>query len=228
MLGRESQMQHLIIDYILGGEGMHRGYNFTTPTNHIAPGVVQTIWRHAMPRGKGWRDPLYIGAHSLKCIPLPNGRAAISDIIVTDKCDELGRQGIRRAEIDIVGADDYQGYLLERWRKLPVFAREAADRKLGFRMWKRITTKTLPKLKGDAQVILAYPYRNPEDWQVVEAFILKLMLAKRVRLLKGWGKVNPFTTLALDFRMESRLVALPAEKAAKIGRNRKVSVIRIG
>lgn len=213
----------LVIDYVLEGE--NRGYNFITPTDHLAPATVRTIWRQAMPRGQGWNAARYLAAHSLKCIPLENGRVAFSDVVVTAMQDEVGRQGIRRAEVQIAPAADYQSLMQARYAALPLAVRTAAEDKIGLGLWKRVFDKTLPKLKGDSQIILAHPYTNAEAWQVVEAVVLRLAMA---RLVKGWGKFTPFTTLALDYREESRLVAVPQEIAASFKPNKSSAVINIG
>lgn len=213
----------LVIDYVLEGE--NRGYNFVTPTDHLAPAMVRTIWRQAMPRGQGWNAAHYIGARSLKCIPLENGRVAFSEVVVTDKRDELGRQGIRRAEVLIARAAEYQALMQARYEALPVHVRTAAESRIGLGLWKRVFDKTLPRLKGDSQIILAHPYTSAQDWQVVEAVVLRLAMA---RMVKGWGRFTPFTTLALDYREESRLVAVPQEVAASFRPGKSSAVIAIG
>ena len=54
---------------------------------------------------------------------------------------------------------------------------------------------------------------TPDDWQVVDAMVLKLATAARLRVMQGFGKINAFTTLALDYHEESRIVALPLDVA---------------
>jgi len=34
--------------------------------------------------------------------------------------------------------------------------------------------------------------------------------------MRRWGKIIPFTTLALDYREESRLVVLPQDRAQRV------------
>ena len=46
----------------------------------------------------------------------------------------------------------------------------------------------------------------------MEAAVLLVATSLRVRALKGWPQVLPLTTLALDARDESRLVALPLNR----------------
>jgi hypothetical protein len=207
-------MQKLVIEYLLDGE--QRGYNFTTPTERIAPAVRRTVWRQAMPRGQGWGEAIYHQAHALKCIPLENGRVALSEVVVTDQQDEMGRQGIRRAEITLLRAPEYPDYLQQLYEQYPESIRKQAEAKFNFGLWKRIANQAMPKMKGQPQIILAYPYTTPADWQVIEAMVIKLATASRLRLMKGWGKVNAFTTLALDYRDESRIVALPLSVAESL------------
>lgn len=216
-------MQKLVIDYLLDGD--KRGYNFVTPTDRIAPATVREVWRYAMPRGQGWGAPQYQNARSFKCIPLESGRVAFSEVIVTDKTDEMGRQGIRRAEISIIRAQEYREFVQSLWERLPENSRAQADDKFGFGLWRRVVDRALPRMKGEAQVILAYPYTTPEDWQVMEAVVFKLAMAGRIRLMTGFGKVNPFTTLALDYHEESRIVAVPLEAAQSLQPTKGVSII---
>ncbi len=221
-------MQKLTIEYVLEGNHMEKGYNFTSPTNGVADEVVSAIWRGAMPRGKGWRDPALAGARSLKCIVLPGAKVAFSDVVVTAMRDEMGRGGIRRAEVTIISEHEYEDYLQQRWDALPDTARDAADEKLNFWLWKRLADKGLAKVKGDARIALIHPYHTSDSWQAVEAIVLKIMMAnKRVRFFRGWGKINDFTTLALDFRDESHLVAIPQDKAADLKPNKQIAFINL-
>jgi hypothetical protein len=218
-------MQQLIIDYVLDGE--NRGYAFTTPTEHIAPQTLKTLWQQAMPRGQGWAADIYQNARSLKCIPLENGRIAVSEVLVTGQVDELGRQGLRRAEITLMTADEYSVYLAAQWERFPADIRKQAEAKFGFRLWKRIADSAIPKLKGNDQLVLTHPYTSAPEWQVVEAFVLKLVMAQRLRFLKGWGRLIGFTTLALDHREESPIVVLPTQALAQLKPGKDVSVIDI-
>ena len=216
-------MQQLVIDYVLDGE--QRGYNFVTPTRSISTADRKTIWRQAMPRGQGWGDSLYADARAIKCIPLSHGQVAISEVRVTGQRDEIGRQGLRRAEISVLDGDEYEAFMTARWQEYPPDIREAANSKLGLGLWARLTDAAMPKVKGEAQIILAHRYSGAAGWQVVEAVIFKIALAKRVRWFKGWGRINPFTTLVLDHREESRLIAMPLEVAWQIKPGHGVTVI---
>lgn len=221
-LTTNNQMR-LVIDYVLDGED--RGYRFTTPTDHLTPQIVRTIWRHAMPRGQGWGADLYIGARSLKCIPLNSQWVALSDVTVTDRRDESGRQGLRRAEISLIAIEDYPDFLAERWARLPDDARQVAERRFGVRLWQRIADAALPRMNTPSQIVLTYPYTDAEAWQVVEACALKVATTQRVRPVAA--PVIPFTTLALDYRDESAIVALPQDKAERIKPGRGVSVVEL-
>ncbi|MBN2471978.1 MAG: hypothetical protein JXN59_14755 [Anaerolineae bacterium] len=200
-------MTDLVLEYVL--DGRRPGYNFTTPTSGYDPETLKTIWQQAMPRGQGWRD--FIGARALKCFPLAGGRqAAISEVTVTDQADEIGRQGIRRAAITLLDGADFLDYLALRLALLPEQARQEATRRLSWRRWKQIMDRAAPKARAKAgQIVLAGEYSGPAGWQVMEAAVLLVATSQRVRALKGWPRVLPLTTLALDPRDESRLVALP-------------------
>lgn len=200
-------MTDLVLEYVL--DGRRPGYNFTTPTNSYDPDTLKAIWQQAMPRGQGWRD--YIGARALKCFPLAGGRqAAIAEVTVTDQADEIGRQGIRRAEITLLDGAEFLDYLALRLALLPEQARQEAERRLSWRHWKRIMDRAAPKPRRQAgQIVLAGDYTSPAGWQVMEAAVLLVATSQHVRALKGWPRVLPLTTLALDPRDESRLVALP-------------------
>lgn len=200
----------LVIDYVLEGE--NRGYNFVTPTAHLPPDVVKLLWRSAMPRGQGWGA--YTGARALKCLPLQTGRVAFVEITVTGRQDESGRQGLRRAEITVFNNDDYTPFLETRWRALPETIRSVAEAKLSGRFWRRVADSMIPRMGTPAQIVLTYPFTGFEAWQVVEACVFKLALTQNLRAMKDWLPPIPFTTLALDYREESRLVALPQNNAA--------------
>jgi hypothetical protein len=216
-------MRQLTIDYVL--DGRRRGYSFTSPTDDLHPEVLKTIWRNAMPRGQGWGAEVYCGAVSLKCFPLPSGEVAFCETVITDKRDEVGRTGIRQTVIDVMTANEHVGYLQDRLRSLPAHLTAEAESRLTSREWQLLFKKNReakrPKSMIKPQTILAYPY-EAGAWQFVEACIL--LLASRATLLTNLievsPKVNPFadrvlsfTTLALDYQEEGRIVALPLDRA---------------
>ena len=218
-------MPTLSIDYVL--EGTRRGYNFTSPTDSVDPASLKAIWRSAMPRGQGWEN--YPGASSLKCFPLESGEAAICEVTLTDLTDEVGRKGIRRAAIQVLPPREYQRSLLERLAALPFEIVRDAERKLSSREWELLFRKyrdaKKPKSILKPQTILAYPY-TPNGWNFVEACIL--LLATRSTLLTNLIEISPainpfadrllsFTTLALDYREEGRIVALPLDRVQAFG-----------
>ena len=214
-------MPTLSIDYVL--EGTRRGYNFTSPTDAVDPASLKAIWRSAMPRGQGWEH--YPAASSLKCFPLESGEAAICEVTLTDLQDEVGRRGIRRAAVHVLPPRAYQQNLLDRLHALPPEIVSDAERRLSSREWELLFRKyrdaKKPKSILKPQTILAYPY-SAEGWRFVEACIL--LLATRSTFLTNLIEISPsvnpfadrllsFTTLALDYREEGRIVALPLEKA---------------
>lgn len=214
-------MRELTIGYVL--EGARRGYSFTTPTDGVDPDALKAIWRGAMPRGQGWEQ--YADVAALKCFTLDGGEAVVCDVALTDMQDEVGRKGIRRAEIRLLSPREYQDHLLERLRALPKAVVAHAERKLYSREWELLFKKyrdtRKPKTILKPQTILAYPYRDAGDWRFVEACIL--LLATRSTLLTNLIEISPtinpfadrilsFTTLALDYREEGRIVALPLDR----------------
>jgi len=214
-------MRHVEIGYVL--EGTRRGYNFTTPTDGIEPESLKAIWRRAMPRGQGWGN--YPASRSLKCFGLESGEAAACDITVTDMIDEVGRKGIRHAHIHIFTLKEYRAFLLERLSQLPVATVAEAEKRLYSREWELLFRKYRdigkPRTMIKPQTILAYD----GDWTFIKACVL--LLVTRSTLLANLIEVSPainpfaerifpFTTLALDYRDEGRLVALPLEKARTI------------
>jgi len=206
-------MTRLILEYVL--DGPHPGYAFTTPADGLDAAALKTIWQNALPRGTGWRH--YPGAQALKGFPLEDGRqAALADVIVTGQADETGRQGIRRAEITVLDTADYLDALALRLALLPGAARAEAERRLSLRRWKQIADRAAPKARrAGGQIVLAAPYTGVEDWQVMEAVVLMIATAPPLRLLAGWPRVPPLTTLALDYHAEARLVALPLEAVGR-------------
>jgi hypothetical protein len=218
-------MPTLTIDYRTDGE--RRGYGFATPTEGVDPAAVKAIWRHAMPRGQGWDDPALRGARALKAFPLHTGEIALCDVTVTDARDEMGRAGIRHAEIALRSPRDHDAHLRARLADMPADVVALAERRLNSHEWALMFRKQRgshpPRSVVKPQTILAFPYTTPDAWQFVEACIL--LLAARLtplsNLLEVSPSVNPFadralsfTTLALDYRDETRLIAVPLERAA--------------
>lgn len=164
-----------------------------------------------MPRGQGWGA--YVGALSLKCFSLDDGRLAISEVTVTDMADESGRRGIRRANIQVMNTDACKVYLQQQLDNYPS---DVQANKPNFFQQGQIINRALPKLNGKLpQVILSRSYTTPKDWWVIEALVIKLAIAP-LGPMKGWGKIVPFTTLALDNREESRLIGLPSKQVAQL------------
>lgn len=197
-------MRELVIEYVLGGR--QQGYTFTSPTTGFNDDTLKTVWRQAMPRGQGWGKTEYQGAHSLKSFALLDGRVALSDVTVTDQADEGGRRGIRRAVVTILQPGEYLEHLRRHFSAYPLeIQMETAPRAGPWSLRRRI-----PHVRGDSQLVLAHPYTGPAGWQRVEASVLAVacdLLDRRWRS----GRVIPFTTLALDFRDESQLVAIPQQ-----------------
>lgn len=209
-------MRQLIIEYVF--EGHQRGYNFTSPTNGFNDDTLKLVWRTAMPRGQGWGAEVYVGARSLKTFALPDGRIALADVVVTGQKDEGGRGGIRRTVVDIMQPGEYQDMLVRRFHSYPPDVQQEASRKPGF------GRRRLPKVHGTAQVVLSHPYMQAQLWQMVEALILHAALEA---LGKRWlgGQFFTFTTLALEYREESQLVVLPAQRASELqGKRPKLNI----
>jgi hypothetical protein len=219
-------MRQLTIDYVL--EGRRRGYNFTASTDGIDGETVKAIWRGAMPRGQGWGADEYRGARSLKCFPLPSGEVAVCETTITNIRDELGRGGIRRTTIDVLTVRAYADDLKHRLNALPQEMIAQAEAKLSSREWQLIFKKNReakrPKTMIKPQTILVHPYQS-DAWLFVEVCIL--LLATRSTLLTNLiemsPKVNPFadrvlsfTTLALDYQDEGRIIAVPLEKVREL------------
>lgn len=203
----------LIIHYEMQGE--RRGYAFASPPRAYGDEVVRAIWRHAMPRGQGWGAETYVGARSLKLFPLPDGRFALANSVVTDQQDERGRRGIRRTEIHVYPAQAYDRTLRQHLSAYDERTRQRANDRLTFCKKTNIISKTLPRFRGDAQLVMVHKFKGADDWRVMEAFMMMLALDP-VMPMRRWGAVVPFTTLALDYREESRMVMLPADLAHTI------------
>jgi hypothetical protein len=204
-------MAQLVLEYVF--EGHNRGYNFTSPTKGFSEDILKAIWRNAMPRGQGWGA--YEGARSLKCFLLEGGGVALSDVTVTDQRDESGRSGIRRAVIDVISASDCIANLERRFRNYPQATQAQAEARLGFGLRTRLMDKSMPRPNKNPQIVLSHGYITPAHWEVIEAMIVKLAIAPVIPM-RRWGKIIPFTTLALDYREESRLVVLPEDRAQRI------------
>lgn len=209
-------MNQLVLEYIV--DGPQRGYNFTSPTDHFDDAVLKSIWRSAMPRGQGWGDDKYTGARSIKCFALPDGRMAVSEMTVTDLQDEHGRRGIRRAVIDVMTRRVFYHHLQSRLESYPAEIRGDARHQ-----YREVQGKT-PRMKRDNPLVVAFPYNETHSWWLMEALVLQLAVMP-IRAMRRFqdGAAIPFTTLALDYRGESKIVALPIDRA----RNADVPVIEL-
>ena len=201
-------MTPLVIEYVL--EGYRRGYAYTSPTNGYDDDALKLIWRRAMPRGQGWGAPEFCGARSLKCFPLDRDRMALSEMTVTDQRDENGRAGIRRAVVSVLSHQACVREIRERLDAYPPSIASIIEHKPSLGEWKRIIDQALPKLYSDGQLVFSGPYADAVGWQTLEAMMLKVAVS-RVGTLAHGGRIIPFTTLALDYRDESRLVGIPAQ-----------------
>lgn len=212
-------MTQLVIEYLL--EGHKRGYNFTSPVHGFDDDTLRLIWRKAMPRGQGWGG--YIGAQSLKSFRLDDGRVAVAQVTVTDMHDENGRVGIRRAVIDVLPAEDYLPYLDQRLRSYPTLVRERVQDMPTFIQRAKIANHA--RFKAEPQLVLAYRYDGPYAWQMIEGLVVKLVVSP-FGPLRRWDSFIPITTLALDYREESTIVALPQDRARRLAaQDKKLSII---
>lgn len=208
-------MSPLVIEYRL--DGKQPGYAFRQPTNGYSDSLLKTVWRHAMPRGQGWSAEVYRSARALKCFPTSGGWVALSETEVTDQADEQGRRGIRRVEIDLLGEAQVIASLKQRLESYPEAVRRAALTRLNLPRWMAIIERALPKIsRRESQVVLTHPYRGREQWQMIEVMVLHLATAWLLRAMPGWGHRFSFTTLALSHEEESRLIAMPLDKAQLI------------
>lgn len=205
-------MPHLIIEYRL--DGNQPGYAFVPPTDGFDERLLRAVWRGAMPRGQGWGSDIYLGARSLKCFPVDRRIIAVSEVTGTDQADEQGRRGIRRAVITLIPVWKYGDFLRARLAAIAVSEREAARHKLTLSRWVSLIEKALPRFSSKpSQIVLAHPYQGPEQWQMVEALVLTLAISWKLRALYLGARLESLTTLALTHRDESRLVALPLDRA---------------
>lgn len=194
---------HLVIEYVF--EGHKRGYNFTTPTHTYDDVTLKTIWKHAMPRGQGWGADHLIGSRAIKAFPLPDGKIAISETTVTDLADETGRRGIRRAVIETFRPIAINAYFRARLATYDLHTQNGANI-LHNRVYHRFPNRNQP-------LIMSYPYKGVMLWRIIEAFMFQLML-NMPRNLQNRQTPYHFTTLALDYRDESPIVVIPAEKVS--------------
>lgn len=202
-------MRQLVIEYVL--EGHRRGYNFTSPTAGFTDEVLRTVWRNAMPRGQGWSAPIYAGARALKAF-LVGDCAAVSRVTVTDQRDDSGRGGILRAVVDVMVLGEYTAYWEAHLRAYPADVQTALARLPTLAQRARLADYAL---KQRPQLVLAHHYENAHAWQVVEGLVIKLALSPCPPVPRS-GRIVPFTTLALDYRDEAALVALPTARARQL------------
>ena len=200
-------MGRLTIEYDLNGE--RRGYTFTSPTHHYDDLILKEIWRNAMPRGQGWSAARYIGARSIKCFPLSNAQVAVCEVTVTDQEDEHGRRGIRRAVIDTMSAEVVAHHLHSRLQAYPSDVQEAAEN------WYGWVEGAFPRLKKGQPLVLAYPFATARQWWRTEALVLRLVMTP-LKPMRKWEDALSFTTLALSYRSDSQVIAVPAQEALQV------------
>ncbi len=194
----------LVIDYRL--DGSERGYAFVTSTRAYREDVTRAVWRHAMPRGQGWSA--YIGLSTLKGFPLPGDQAAFSQVTVTDREDEGGRRGIRRAVVEVMHAGDYSARLQQHFDALAESIQNDARATVEFwRKTRRLQRMPRRQQQSD-QLVLTHPYSGPADWQYMAALTLLLVLDP-IAHLRRWTRPIPLVTLALNPAGERGMVALP-------------------
>jgi hypothetical protein len=149
---------------------------------------------------------------------LEGGGVALSEVTVTDQRDESGRAGIRRAVIDVMPPGDFHAHLQKRWDSYSYSIQSQVERRLNGGLRARIWDRSMPKFNKEPQIVFSAAYSTPADWEVIEALVIKLMLAP-ITPMRRWGKIIPFTTLALDHREESRVVVLPEDRAQRVDDN---------
>jgi len=213
----------LALDYALTGQ--RRGYTLG-PAGAVPPDVYRIIWRQALPRGQGWDAPAYRGARALKCFAIDDRMAALSAITITDRRDEMGRGGIRQAVIHYGTHDEIRRALRDRLDQLSPLIVHRAESALTSRAWALLFKRHWESTRGlKPQTVLVFPYVEAR-WPFIEACLL--LLATRATLLTNLIELSPtvnpfadkllsFTTLALDPRDETRLVAIPAGAPALAG-----------
>ncbi|NWF68818.1 MAG: hypothetical protein HXY40_07020 [Chloroflexi bacterium] len=199
-------MPRLVIEYVLGGDTP--GYNYTGATNGLSEELLKIVWRGAFPRGQGWGA--YVGARALKCFALGERQYALSQVMVTPAQDEIGRRGIRRAEIDVLAEKECIDYLAARLENYPAAVQAQLSTRPSLSQWTQIIDRKLPKLRGTSQLLLASPYAGADAWQLMEALVIKLAL-HRFGPIKRQTALSSFTTLALEYRDEGQIVALPTQ-----------------
>jgi hypothetical protein len=97
----------------------------------------------------------------------------------------------------------YRHHLQSRLAGYPSDVQAAAERK------RAAIQRSMPRLKRRQPLMLASTFTTARDWWTIEVLVLKLAAAP-IGPMRRWGDVIPFTTLALDYRDESNVVAVPA------------------
>jgi hypothetical protein len=122
----------------------------------------------------------------------------------------------------VLNPRDYQAALEQRLHDLPSEVRARVDRIPTFGQRLAMNNQLMTHKKD--QLVILHTYSTPERWQVMEGLLIKLALSP-ISAMSRWGRMIPFTTLALSPNDECPLVALPADKADRI--DRKTPSIKI-
>ncbi len=214
----------LTLEYVL--EGKQPGYTLRGVDGLLSEAQTRAVWRQAMPRGHGWAAPNLRNARAIKVFPIDAHTTAVSEITVTDQQDEQGRRGIRHAEIELFPSAEVPALLKRRLASYPEALQREASRHLTLELWKNLLNSGLPKARrSPPQIILAHPYDGPQAWLPVEALGLQIASWWALHAIPGWGRFHSLTTLALTPLDESRIVALPLEKATSLTTGLPVIVI---
>lgn len=245
-------MDKLFLDYNLRENGT-KGYTLQDIEGKVSGEIRRQIWYSALPKGKGWNADEFRGVQILKCFELSDGRIAISQVENTNETDEGGRSGIMRSSIlvasrmraiswlqqrltdlieedtilskhahQIINSRGFKSQLIYNRHRSP--DNHTFDKRSG--LLSQLMGAISSKAKG--QIILTWDF-SKEHWKIIEIIMLSLVTRKTnvtSEFLESTNDFINFTTLALDYRDENRIIAIPTSKFENLENH--VSHINLG
>ncbi len=181
----------------------NKGYTFDA-SQEIDNSTREAIRNNWLPPGKELGK--FIGINIIRIIPLPNGKKGWVEIKVTSDKDEFNREGLLWSRVTIV-PDGYIDQVAQTYiSNLPAAIRNVSKLYLPNKLW--LSWRTFWGLP----TIYTYSKAFPQDWQIVEATIIRSFLELPLLLRRS----ITISTLSLsnkktDIKKAGILIGIPSE-----------------
>jgi hypothetical protein len=177
-----------------------RGYTYNLPPE-LDSNTQSEIFKQVLPGESSnakWAQAVYVGAQIVKAFLAGKELIVVSRLKVSDKQDQVGRQGIREGTYQLLNEEQYVAFLRQLVSDPDLFSK-----KFG---WFRLT-QALFLLSTGTRIIITAKYTNKDKWKEVEELALALALIATLRL----RKFISVTTLTLQVQEETSIIAVPEQ-----------------